>query len=294
MVELLTRMGGVATRAQLIGATSRREVDAALAGGAVVVLARGRYALPQVEEARAAAHAITGVLCLSSAALVHGWGVKLPPDLPHVSVPRNRKLADDRVAKVELHRFRFGPDDVDDGVTRPDRTLLDCLRLLPFDEALAIVDSALRAGYPPSRLRALVRDARGQHAVRMRQIVEVASPDAANPFESVLRAIALGVSGLALEPQVSLWRGETFLGRPDLVDERLRIVAEADSFEWHGSRAALRADARRYNALAVEGWLVLRFTWEDVMFRPAEVAAVLEAAVAERTALLCPGCRHAS
>ena len=62
--------------------------------------------------------------------------------------------------------------------------------------------------------------------------------------------------------------GGTFLGRPDLVDEHLRIVVEADSFEWHGERAALRADARRYNAFVVNGWLVLRFCWEDVMFHP--------------------------
>ena len=86
----------------------------------------------------------------------------------------------------------------------------------------------------------------------------------------------------------------TFLGRPDLVDEDLRVVVEADSFEWHGSRAALLADARRYNALALEGWLVLRFCWEDVMFRTSLVADALLAAVVERTELLCPRCRQGS
>jgi hypothetical protein len=301
VVELLTRRGGVATRAELIRATSRREVDAALAGGIVVALARGRYALPHADDAVAAAHALSGVVCLLSAALAHGWAVKLPPELPQVSLPPNRKVDPRRVGKVDVHRFRLGADDVADAVTSQDRTLLDCLRLLPFDEALAVVDSALRDGYSVPRLRALVRDARGQNAVRMRQIVEVASAEAANPFESVLRAIGLGVAGLDLKPQVTLHRqdgtiigGGTFLGRPDLVDEQLRIVVEADSFEWHGERAALRADARRYNAFVVNGWLVLRFCWEDVMFYPSSVADVLMAAVAERTALLCPGCRRAS
>ncbi len=60
-----------------------------------------------------------------------------------------------------------------------------------------------------------------------------------------------------------------FLGRPDLVDERLGIILEADSFAWHGSRAALRRDAKRYDEFVVRGWLVLRFAWEDVMSRPA-------------------------
>ena len=52
-------------------------------------------------------------------------------------------------------------------------------------------------------------------------------------------------------------------------------------------------DARRYNAFVVHGWLVLRFSWEDVMLHPDDVRAVLEAAVAERTQQLCPGCRAA-
>lgn len=110
-----------------------------------------------------------------------------------------------------------------------------------------------------------------------------ASGLAANPFESGLRAVALDVPGLAMRPQVLLHgpRGE-FLGRPDLVDPELGIVAEADSFAWHGSRSALVRDARRYNAMAVAGLLVLRFTWEDVVLEPRSVAEVLEAAVERR------------
>lgn len=37
VAEALTMLGGVATRAQLVGLTSRVEVDAALDGGIVVV-----------------------------------------------------------------------------------------------------------------------------------------------------------------------------------------------------------------------------------------------------------------
>ena len=55
------------------------------------------------------------------------------------------------------------------------------------------------------------------------------------------------------------------VARPDLVDDGLRIVLEADSFEWHGGRASLARDARRYNLLVVNGWVVLRFAWEQVM-----------------------------
>ena len=99
----------------------------------------------------------------------------------------------------------------------------------------------------------------------------------ANPFESVLRAIAIDVPGLEVEPQVRI-SGDLGLDvRADLVDRRLRIVLEADSFEWHGDRTALRRDARRYDLLVANGWTVLRFSWEDVMHDPDFVRAVLRA-----------------
>ena len=46
-------------------------------------------------------------------------------------------------------------------------------------------------------------------------------------------------------------------------------MLEADSFEFHGERAALSRDCERYDELVARDWLVLRFTWEQVMHRPA-------------------------
>lgn len=100
--------------------------------------------------------------------------------------------------------------------------------------------------------------------------------------DSALRAISLEVEGLRLVPQVPLWTGAEFLGRPDLVDVELGIIAEADSFEWHGGRSGLVRDAHRYNAMVTNGWLVLRFTWEDVMFDEARVREVLARATDRR------------
>jgi very-short-patch-repair endonuclease len=42
----------------------------------------------------------------------------------------------------------------------------------------------------------------------------------------------------------------------------------------------LRSDARRYNRLVVDGWIVLRFAWEDVMFDPDYIHGVLVAVMA--------------
>jgi very-short-patch-repair endonuclease len=122
----------------------------------------------------------------------------------------------------------------------------------------------------------------------VRRAIDEARGEADNPFESVLRAIALDVPGLAVRPQVAIGRV-----RPDLVDEELRVVLEADSFEWHGNRAALRRDARRYNLLVVDGWTVLRFAWEDVMFEQAYVRSVLVDVVQAHTEVGCR-CRHSA
>ena len=154
-----------------------------------------------------------------------------------------------------------------------------CGRRLPFDEALAVADSALRDGFPVARLHALAAAARGPGSARLRRVAAHADGRSDNPFESVLRAIAIDVPGLEVEPQVRI-AGELGLSvRADLVDRRLRIVIEADSFEWHGDRTALRRDARRYDLLVANGWTVLRFSWEDVMHDPDFVRAVLQATV---------------
>ena len=274
----------------MIALISRSTLDRAVATGDAVLVARGRYALPAVDAAPRAAHRYGGSLCLLSAALAWGWAVRSAPDLPQVVVPKHRRAAKTR-PDVELHFADVGADDVTEGRTSQDRTLLDCLRMLPFADALAVADSALRSGYRKARLIALARDARGPGSSQMRRVASCADGRSANPFESALRAIALNVPGLSVTPQVSI-REPMFLGRCDLVDTRLRMVLEADSYEWHGGRADLAADARRYNDLVAHGWLVLRFAWEQVMFEPDWVRQVLEQTTKERTEQLCPGCRH--
>ena len=163
--------------------------------------------------------------------------------------------------------------------TNATTTLAMCGRRLPFDEALAVADSALRDGFPVARLHAIAAAARGPGSARLTRVAAHADGRSDNPFESVLRAIAIDVPGLEVEPQVRI-SGELGLDvRADLVDRRLRIVLEADSFEWHGDRTALRRDARRYDLLVANGWTVLRFSWEDVMHDPDFVRAVLRATV---------------
>jgi very-short-patch-repair endonuclease len=278
VTEVLAELGGVATWGTLVHRVGRIPLERAVAVGDVVRLARGQYALAQVDDDRKAAAALRAVLGLTSAALHHGWAVKSVPDRPHLFLSRGRHV-DPRVGSAHIHRAELRRSDVQDGVTTEEVTLAQCLRGLPFDEALTVADSALRAGVADSVLKRLADHARGPGSAQMRRVAREASSEAANPFESVLRAIALDVAGLNVRPQVVI-REPDIVARPDLVDETARIVLEADSFQGHGGRAALSADARRYNLLVVNGWTVLRFSYEHVMTQPSFVRRVLVAAVA--------------
>lgn len=276
----LARQGGVAGHAELVAASSRRTLDQAVAAGQVVRDGRGRYAFPSAGEGRRAAGRLHGVASHLSAAAHWGWSTKTPADRPWVTVPRNRTVtAEDRGSAHVLWR-RLDPHEVVDGwVTGPVRTVLDCAARLPFDEALAVADSALRAGdVRPDELGRAADHHPARGRARVQRVARHASADAANPFESVLRAICHDVPGLDVKPQVEI-SGDGFYARVDLGDVHLRIVIEADSYTFHGSRDRLRHDCYRYDELVARGWVVLRFAWEQVMFAPDWVLAILTEAV---------------
>lgn len=274
--RVLERLGGVATAAELRRHCSRAKIRLAVRRGRILRDVRGRYALAAADEALRAANRLSGVLCLDSAALHHGWKVKHRPSSPAVAVPRNRNVTADRRYGVRVIHLDLATDDIEGRATGPLRTVMDCASRLPFDEALAIADSALRSGQvTKSELRLAAAKMPARYRSRCARVAEEADHRADNPFESVLRAIALDIPGLSVRPQV--WIGST--GRSDLADERLGLVVEAESFEFHGLRRLLKRDCERYNAFVLDGWLVVRFAWEHVMHDPDYVRRVLTAAV---------------
>jgi predicted transcriptional regulator of viral defense system len=84
----------------------------------------------------------------------------------------------------------------------------------------------------------------------------------------------------------------TPLGRPlvntliDTAEEQLevdfcwpdrRLIVEADSWEFHKTRAAFERDRRRDLLLRAAGWTVIRITWRQLTQRPHEVIAAITA-----------------
>jgi very-short-patch-repair endonuclease len=177
-----------------------------------------------------------------------------------------------------LHRHQVPPEGIHRGMaTTRVQTVIDCARFLPFDQALCVADSAMRqSGVSRAQLLAAAELVPAQDRARVLRVVHAADARAENPFESCLRAIATGVAGLSVTPQLDV----DGIGRADLVDPALRLVLEADSFEFHSEQVAFRNDIRRYTAMVRAQWRVARFCWEDVMFQQEYVAAVLTDLVA--------------
>lgn len=272
LTELIIKLGGIATTKELLAVFDRRTIRQALDCGRIIRVARGHYALPGGPEALAAARRVGGVVSHLSAAQHWGWKVKLPPQQPVVTVPRNRKLTDRQRSGVDIRWFNLHVDDIRDDVTSRLRTIGDCARSEQFDAALAVADSAVRNGdVTPAQIR--VEALAGPRTGRPRalRVADAVDGRAANPFESVLRAICLEIPGLLVEPQV--WVTET--ARVDLLDRRNNLILEADSWEFHGERAAFVRDVRRYTCFVRLGYAVVRFTWEEVMFEQDYVRAVL-------------------
>lgn len=283
----LRRLGGVGDAAALVGVTSARAVRRAVGEGVIVRDSRGRYAIPTADVAQRTANRLHAVVSHTSAAAYWGWETKDTPPKPTVTVPRNRNVS--AAVREEVGVYWRDLDDADvvpANVTVPLRTVLDVACSFPLDEALTVADSALRHGSVTyEQLHEAAGRVQGRGRAKVRQVLAEANHRAANSFESVLRAISVDMPGLRLEPQVEIRLQHTTV-RPDLVDQQRRIVAEADSFEFHGRRPALVRDCARYDNLVADGWVVLRFAWEQVMFRPRWVARCLTSVATRQTRLL--------
>lgn len=281
VAEHLRRSAGSATFAQLRASVSGRAIRTALAAGVIRRIAKGVYALPPPSNAIAAARAQGGVVSHQSAAVLHGLDVLELPLTTHVTVPRGQHL---RRSALECELHWADQVEIRGDLTTEVQTVLDCARTLPFAEGLCVADSALRKGLlQRDQLLAGAAVLRGPGSRRARRIMEAADGRAESPLESALRALLIEAKVGGFVPQVVV-RDDTFSARIDLAHPTLMIALEADSFAHHGTRSALTRDCRRHANLTIRGWRLIRFSWEEVMFDPEWVVAIVRCAVEGRTA----------
>jgi very-short-patch-repair endonuclease len=291
-VEVVSRLGGRVRTGVLLEHTTRRRLEAAVRTGRLVRPRRGLYVLPEMPDPAVIAARVGGVVSHASAAAWWRLAMVRLPDVVHVSVRRGSHRTPMR--GVQYH---WSPEAVpgrgrssSPPVTSVLRTVLDCAATMPFDEALAIADSALGLCLIDRAMLLSAATSSPRTGRRRRErVASAADARAANAFESRLRGVVLDAGLTDVEPQVVIELSSGRRVRVDLADVRRRIVLEADSFEYHGARADLVRDCERYDELVCDGWRVLRFSWEHVMFRPRWVADVVVRAVRRQFAE--PDCR---
>jgi very-short-patch-repair endonuclease len=164
-------------------------------------------------------------------------------------------------------------------VTVVGRTLADLGSACPADVVERALECALRR-----RLVTLVEvEQRSSRSVPARSVVlrEVLRrrPEGAPPTESDAETRFLQLVRRAGWPdpvrQLPLvCRGRRF--RLDAAWPRRRLAVEVDGAATHATADALGRDLRRQNALVLDGWTVLRFTWEDIVRYPDEVIELLD------------------
>ena len=118
----------------------------------------------------------------------------------------------------------------------------------------------------------------------LRRILEARNPEASVPDSAFNRMVgqllaARGLPTPSFEYEVKDSRG-AFLARVDLAYPRQRVAIELDSKRWHMNSGSFVKDPRRRNALVVNGWTVLSFTWADYAERPTQVVNVIRDSLA--------------
>ena len=268
VIDALRALGGTARWKQLRGHVGWRAVQRARRDGQVR-RDGAAYAVVGTEHDKVRAQRLRGVRSHLTAAAHHGFA--LPPcdsTTVHITVPRKARRKG-VPGDVRLHFRDYASDAVDGDVTTALETVVDCLRDASLRVALCVGDSALESGRVlRSELESRARSLRGPGSAVVRHRVALLDGRSANAFESSARAILIEAGLTGFEPQVAIRHGAQWIGRVDLANRALRIVIECDGFETHGGRDAFVTDLVRFTMLVSAGWRPLRFTWEQVMFRP--------------------------
>lgn len=167
-----------------------------------------------------------------------------------------------------------------------------------LDESSAMVDLLLEQGLGATaaldrqlqrrrmtlhELQRSVDRLKGQRGTRGALLALAGATDGAEA-ESERRCVALlrahGLTGWVCNATVRV-SGERQV-RPDFAFLAEKVAIEIDGWAWHSDPERFKSDRERQNALLLDGWLVLRFTWHDIVHEPERVVREVRAALASR------------
>ena len=279
LVQVALKQFGVASAADFAACqVSRKWLRRRIETGEWIRLHRGVYCQgsnePNVDQLEMAAMLAAGegaVLSHTSAAR------RLRVDVPRnesvqITIPASRNIA--KLIGVQIWRSR---DLIQTHVTKRGpfrlthlaRTMLDLASVLDNAWLRATFDSALRQrktnlAWISRALRDHGRGRRG--AERLRALVaEYRREDEVS--DSVLESFGIELGRATGRKPKLHWQvldGERLIAEVDFAWPEVRLCVELDGWSQHGTRAAFVRDRARDRALLRLGWMVLRYTWQDV------------------------------
>ena len=212
-----------------------------------------------------------------SAAALHGLA-SWPPIRGPVHVSRAISRGGRRTGTLHVHPAQLTPRDVvvlgGILVTSPARTVVDVARPEPFETGVVVADDALhRKLVDAAELAEALQEQRGRNgAARAASVLRFADGRSESVGESRSR-IALAVIGLPVpQLQYPVHDDEgTWLARPDFAYPDRRVLGEFDGRGKYGAlgrgadpASAVFAERLRTQGLEEAGWIVVRWTWDEL------------------------------
>ena len=282
--RIVQRQAGVIGFHQAVQAgMSTRTVQRRVAGGAwrellpLVYLVSGHRRTDEVWTRAAWLWAGGAPAVVTGLAAAHWHGMlDAAPALVEITVPRATHR--NAPAGVALRRSDLPAVDLVErrGLLVADAPLAALDAAIALPDGSAFLDRALQKHIPFLNLYdCYCRNLGRRGWSQARQLITAAADRADSAAERILKR-------LLREAGITGW----VFGHPfgphllDLAFPDQRVAIEVDGWAWHVDVDRFRADRRKGNELTRAGWILLRFTWHDLVTRPAEVVAEIRHALA--------------
>lgn len=268
-IEVLRSVGSVArTQTLRDRGVTKRHIANAVTRGDVLRLRPGVLALPDAPGDFRAALLNNGLVTCASAAKHYRLWLLHPPSRLHLSCHHGHGRG------YANHRERTVPPHGNLPLVGVVDVLIHALLCLPPVEAAVMVESSLRRGDTVRSF--LLERLQGCRNGKARAALDLVTGCADSAIEVVAR-ILFRSAGIHVETQVFLHG----VGRVDFLLEGF-LVVEVDGAAYHSDRRALRRDLQRNNTTIAGGYLVLRYSYEDIMFNSAAVLEQVRAVLSGR------------
>lgn len=191
-----------------------------------------------------------------------------PAEPIHLWVPGGERHS---LAGCRLHHSPSGDADYPQGVPaiRQAWTLLDLAASLSYRSAVVVVEAVLNAD-PDIAIEVETLRANGlgrRPAARIAAVFGFAGSLSESPLESQARLVFAAADLPRPLQQATIRRRGRFLARVDFLWPEAMLIVEVDGLEKYGEPGALQREKERQNDLVAEGFVVLRFTWADIVHR---------------------------